>query len=719
MSSQSSTQKDFSPLRREDLRLITGAGRFVHDVQIAGMQHVAFVRSAVAHGRVTALELPDLLGVQWLTACELGEHVMPPINAMLPLAKSQVFPLLGSEKISYVGQPLALAVASTRDEARRAVELAVVKIDEQSATLDHSVDASAMTKVAYASATAKEEETADSVRVDTRINNPRVLAMSLEPRCAVAYWRVSGDSDSDSESGSDCLTFYLPTQTPSRARSDVAACLKMPEDRVQVIAPDVGGAFGAKASVSPEDLLIALAAQHLRASLSWQASRSEEFTSGMHGRGSVLQGSLQLDAQGSLLALDADLQFTLGAWLPFSGVMPLRNAARILPGPYVVRSLAVHGQAKLSHAAPINIYRGAGRPEAALLLETLMDKAAATLRIDPVELRRKNLISPSQMPYITPTGELLDSGDYARALDLACQQFNYEKERAQQAQRRLLGEHVGIGVALYIEPCGQGWEAARVTLRPNGKITVASGSPAQGQGHETSFAQIAFDALAPHLKCEPQDIEVIYGNTDLCPEGVGSLASRSMAIGGSAIVQACQELIASKQALPEGRLVEPLVAEAKYTARESWSYGCVIARMAIDADTGEPTIERIVWADDAGVIISPKLAKGQLMGGLAQGLGQAMMEQIRYDSTGQLLTGSLMDYAVPRACDMPAQVEIVSMQTASPHNLLGAKGVGEAGCIGVPAALMNAARDALQLPPEADLDFPLHAEQLWRAMNKF
>ena len=192
-----------------------------------------------------------------------------------------------------------------------------------------------------------------------------------------------------------------------------------------------------------------------------------------------------------------------------------------------------------------------------------------------------------------------------------------------------------------------------------------------------------------------------------------------MAIGGSAIMQACQELIAKKQALPEGRITMPLVAEAKYTARESWSYGCVIARMTIDADTGEPTIERIVWADDAGVIISPKLAKGQLIGGLAQGLGQAMMEQIRYDGAGQLLTGSLMDYAVPRACDMPAQIEIVSLESVSPHNLLGAKGVGEAGCIGVPAALMNAARDALQLPPEVDLDFPLHAEQLWRALNKF
>jgi aerobic carbon-monoxide dehydrogenase large subunit len=700
----------FEPLRREDVRLVTGAGRFVHDVNIEGMRHVAFVRSAVAHGRLVGLTLPATEGAVLLTARELGEHVMPPINELLPLEARQAFPLLGGEVISYVGQPLAMVVAHSRDAARRAAELVQVQAQERSATLDFAADAPAMTRVSYAQQTddaAAQSVQAMSVRV--QIRSPRVVAMSLEPRAAVAEWH----------DGEKALTLWLPTQTPSRARSDVAACLALHEAQVRVIAPDVGGAFGAKASVSPEDLLIALAAKYLRCALSWQASRSEEFASGMQGRGSQLSGELQLDGQGHLLGLTADLQFTLGAWLPFSGVIPLRNAARILPGPYHVAQLKVQGGAKRSHAAPINIYRGAGRPEAALLLETLMDKAAYALKIDPVDLRRRNLIASQQMPHATPTGELLDSGDYARALDLACQQLNYAQERQQQAQRRQRGEHVGIGVALYIEPCGQGWEAARVTLHPNGKITVASGSPAQGQGHETSFAHIAWQVLSPHLQCSLEDIEVIYGDTSLCPVGIGSLASRSMAIGGSAIVQACQELMAKKQALPEGRITAPLVAEAKYTARESWSYGCVIASMAIDAETGEPTIERIVWADDAGVIISPKLARGQLIGGLAQGLGQAMMEQIRYDDTGQLLTGSLMDYAVPRACDMPEQIDIVSMQSASPHNLLGAKGVGEAGCIGVPAALMNAVRDALQLPPEVDLDFPLHAEQLWRAMNNF
>ncbi|NJM43415.1 MAG: molybdopterin-dependent oxidoreductase, partial [Brachymonas sp.] len=502
--------------------------------------------------------------------------------------------------------------------------------------------------------------------------------------------------------------------TPSRAQADLAQCLSLDRSQVRVIAPDVGGAFGAKASLSPEDFALALAARHAHCALSWHSSRSEEFLSGMQGRGSEISGSLRVDAQGNFLALQAQLEFSLGAWLPYSALMPLRNAARMLPGPYRLSQVQVTSKAKGSHTAAVNIYRGAGRPEAALLMETLVDKAARALQIDPVKLRLRNLLAASDLPHTTPSGELLDSGDYGRALTSACDTLGYEAARQSQALRRQAGEVVGIGVAMYVEPCGQGWEAARVSLQADGRITVASGSPAQGQGHATSFASIAFEVLSPHLPCKLEDIEVLLGDTEVCPEGIGALASRSMAIGGSAIVQACQQLV--------GRLLAgepaPITVDAQFTAKEAWSYGCVIACVAIDRDTGELAIERIVWADDAGSIISPALAHGQLIGGLAQGLGQAMMECIRYDAQGQLLTGSLMDYAVPRALDLPEDIDIVSMQTPSPNNLLGAKGVGEAGCIGVPAALMNAARDALSPWGEQDLSFPLGAEQLWRCMTK-
>lgn len=706
-----SSKAAFQTLRREDPHLLTGAGHFVNDVQIADMRYVAFVRSAVAHGRLEGLTMNPMEGVTLLTSKDLGVHKMPPINALLPLLQDDSFPLLGDPEVSYVGQPLGIVIAPTRDLARRAAELVQVKIVALSAHADFSSEAPVMTQIAFAShPEPSEAESVEGITVRATLRNPRVVAMSLEPRAAVAQWL----SDTSS------IKLWLPTQTPSRAQADVAACLGLALERVQVVAPDVGGAFGAKASVCPEDLLVALAAQSLKATLCWQGSRSEEMTSGMQGRGSVLQGSLCVDTQGRLLSLGTDAQFTLGAWLPFSAFVPLRNAVRILPGPYVVPQIALKGHAKRSHAAPVNIYRGAGRPEAALLLETLMGKAADALQIDPIEFRLRNLIDSAQMPFSTSTGQQLDSGRYAQALLLAKETFGWEKEKALQTERRSQGEHVGLGVALYIEPCGQGWESARVTLHPSGKITVASGSPSQGQGHATSFAQIAFDAMKAQVPCSLEDIEVVYGDTSLCPEGVGSLASRSTAIGGSAIVRACQEVLTQLKALPSQALqmqLEPLIAEAKFTANESWSYGCVIVRMAVDADTGEPTIERIVWVDDAGKIVSPVLAKGQLLGGLAQGLGQAMMEQIRYDAQGQLLTGSLMDYAVPRAVDLPDQIEIVSMETPSPHNLLGAKGVGEAGCIGVPAALMNAARNALQMPLEHDLNFPLTAETLWRAIS--
>ena len=416
-----------------------------------------------------------------------------------------------------------------------------------------------------------------------------------------------------------------------------------------------------------------------------------------------------MDADGHFVHLEARLAFPLGAWLPFSAAMPVRNAARILPGPYRVGSVDIEAHATQSNAAAVNIYRGAGRPEAALLMERLVDAAARVGGIDPVELRRRNLIPASAMPYDTPTGERFDSGDYPAALERACERFGYAAERAQQARRRAAGELVGIGLAMYVEPCGQGWESARVTLLPDGTVTVASGSAAQGQGHQTTYAAI----VATVLGLDPQLVTAVHGDTALCPDGIGALASRSIAIGGSAVQAAARAAAARRDA---GEPL-PLTAESVYTAPgEAWSYGCVIARMSILAETGEPRIERMVWVDDAGRIISPQLAEGQLHGGLAQGIGQAMLERIVYDDSGQLLTGSLLDYALPRAGDMPP-LEIDSLCIPATANALGAKGVGEAGTIGVPAALLNAAIDALSPFKVTDLDFPLTAERLWRTIN--
>jgi carbon-monoxide dehydrogenase large subunit len=313
------------------------------------------------------------------------------------------------------------------------------------------------------------------------------------------------------------------------------------------------------------------------------------------------------------------------------------------------------------------------------------------------------------MPYATPTGERFDSGDYLAALDRAAARFGYAAERQQQLQRRASGELVGIGIAMYVEPCGQGFESARVTLLADGSVRVASGSAAQGQGHETSFAEIAAEALG----CDASKVMVVHGDTDSSPDGIGALASRSIAIGGSAILEAAREAARRRDA----GVALPLTVESIYRAPgEAWSYGCVMVRLAIDGETGKPAIERLVWVDDAGRVISPQLAEGQLVGGLAQGIGQALMERIVYDEHGQLLTGSLMDYALPRAADMPV-VELESLTIPATANILGAKGVGEAGTIGVPAALLNAAIDALAPLGVTDLDFPLTAERLWRTIH--
>jgi carbon-monoxide dehydrogenase large subunit len=583
-----------------------------------------------------------------------------------------------------------MVIADSRAQAEAAAERVEVEIAEAPSSGANSAPA---IRIAFSSG----EPVAATHQVTVRHTQPRVAPAAMETRATVAWW--------DGER----LCVWLPTQSPARARDDIAALLGLPKPQIRVIAPDVGGAFGGKATVGPEDLLVACAAYRLKASVKWAASRSEEFISATQGRGARLEGSLSMDDAGRFLHLAARLVFPLGAWLPYSAAMPLRNAARILPGPYQVRSIDIEATAATSNTAAVNIYRGAGRPEAALLMERLVDAAARTSGIDPVELRRRNLIPAHAMPYTTPTGECFDSGDYSAALERAVARFDYAVERKQQALRRAAGELVGIGMALYVEPCGQGFESARVTLQPDGTARVASGSAAQGQGHETTFATLAADALG----CTAAQVTVVHGDTDIAPDGIGALASRSIAIGGSAILAAAREAVRRRSA---GAAL-PLTAECVYRAPgEAWSYGCVIVRMAIERDTGTPVIERLVWVDDAGRVISPQLAEGQLQGGLAQGIGQALLERIVYDEHGQLLTGSFLDYALPRAADIPP-IELESLAIHATANVLGAKGVGEAGTIGVPAALLNAAIDALAPLGVHHLDFPLTAERLWRTIN--
>ncbi len=691
--------------RREDEALLRGAGCFGADVPLAGAWHGVFVRSPYAHARLQGLHTaaaaacPGVVAV--LSAEELGTHVMPEPNPLLPLAEAQNFALIPHDTVHYAGQPVALVIARTAALATAAAREVVLDAIACPVQTDRASDAPAWVETAHRQGQLPQT----AATAQTQLSLARVSASPLEPRHASVHWQGEPAQ----------VTVWLGTQAPSRAQADVAKVLGLPRTAVRLITPDVGGAFGARASISPEELWLALAAQHLaqthgEVKLRWVSDRSADLLAGMQGRGSDLTGRLWLAENGQLQGLAAEMHFGLGAWLPFSGVVPLRNAARILPGPYALGHYAVSGQGSRSHTAPVNIYRGAGRPEAALLLESLVDKAARARRLDPVAVRAQNLIRPEAMPYTHPHGETLDSGDYPALLQRACEKWHYPQQRQEQARRRAAGECVGIGVAMYVEPCGQGWESARVRWHANGEVDVFSGTPAQGQGHATTFAALAAEALG----CAPENVRVHMGDTAHCPEGIGALASRSTAIGGSAIAQACAQL---HERLAQGEPL-PLEVETRYEAAEAWSAGCVCVRLSIDPETGIARIEELVWVDDAGRQLQPQLVHGQLVGGAAQGIGQALYERLVYDAQGQLLTGSFMDYALPRADQMPP-ITLESLQTPSPLNRLGAKGVGEAGCIGVPAAILCAAHDALSPWGEFDLSLPLTPEQLWRVISRF
>jgi carbon-monoxide dehydrogenase large subunit len=682
--------------RREDHHLIRGSGQFIDDLHSPDCCHAFFYRSQISVGFIkdikidAALKMPGVIDI--FTGHDLSDLCVPKFNDLIKSNKNIDFPVLSAKKITHVGQPLAIVIAKSYFEAQNASEMIEIEIDGSiSSTIREENDP--LFSIYFKKSSSETEM--DQCEVSTSLKMPRVIALTLEPRSILSRYVRETDS----------FHISLGSQTPSRAQVDFANALNLPVDKVRVSMQNVGGAFGFKSSLYPEELIVAWATKRLRRSIKWVSSRSEDFLTGMHGRGMSIKGSVKFSNDGMLKGLIANVVCDLGAWLPFSAVVPLRNATRILPGPYLVSNIDISGQAYLSHSAPVNIYRGAGRPEAAILMEILMDKAAQLCKVDVVDFRLNNLISKDEMPFKTPTGETFDSGDYSKILLTARELFDYEKERELQAARRHQNEWVGIGVAFYIEPCGMGWESASIELRADNTIQLYCGSPAQGQGHETTFANIA----AKELQCSPSLITVKLGDTDFGPPGLGALASRSTSIGGSAIVKVCREALRRKN---KGEAL-PIFVSDTFHSEEAWSCGCVMTRLTIDADTGKTSIEKLVFVDDAGIQIDPELVKDQLMGGCAQGIGQAMMERIVYDENGQLLTGSLMDYAIPRADDIP-YIQVHSEHTPSPNNLLGTKGVGEAGCIGVPASLLNAARDALGLSVDEDIDFPLTSEKLWK-----
>ena len=751
--------------RREDHRLLTGAGSFVDDLRPPGCAHVALLRSPHAHARIARLDVEAARrapGVLLVVTGRDTAHLAPmPVNRMMPDMKVPPHPILADGVVTSTGIPVAAVVAESVYAAHDALDLIEVEYEPLPALPEPEgalaagapavfpgVDGNRVLHRALREGEAAAAFAEAAHVVSLRVAQSRVSAVALEPRSVLATF----------DRFTEELTMWVSCQAPFRIRAEVARLLELPESRVRVIAPDVGGGFGVKTGPYREDVLLAWLARRLARPVKWVATRREDQATTNQARGSVCEGELALDADGRITGLRARIASPLGSSLMNAAAGSPWNHARLLPGAYVVPACDIAVSGAVTTTAPVAAYRGAGRPEACFYIERLMDTAARVIGLDPAELRRRNLIPPERFPFRTVTGQSYDSGDYPQALERALAAADYAGLRKQQAERRAGGEIVGIGVVSYVEPCALGWESGSIRVERSGRVTAITGSSAHGQGHETTFAQV----VADHLGVTPDEVTVLHGDTRSGPEGFGTFGSRSVALGGGALVRGSVEVrdkgrrIAARllEAAPEDvigvpggfqvtgvpakRVTWKEVATAAYAGgtalppgdtpgleatmyfqaeAEVWSYGAVVCLVSIARDTGRLTIEKLVWVDDAGTIINPLLAEGQLLGSLAQGLGQALLEAIVYDGDGQLLTSTLMDYAIPRAEDIPA-LTIEKMHIATPRNPLGAKGLGEAGCIAIPPALVNAAVDALAPHGVTHVDMPLHPERLWTALNR-
>jgi carbon-monoxide dehydrogenase large subunit len=750
--------------RREDPRLLTGTGRYVDDLAPPGCLHAVFVRSPHAHARIVRLDVDAARRAQRVVAIVTGEDVahLPamPVNRAIPDMKVPPHPLVALGHVRAAGVPVVAVVAESVEAARDAAELVDVEYEPLPATVEpeEALAASApllfpdiegnrsfrrvlrQGDLAAAFATAAH-------RVSLRVAQSRIAAVPIEPRAVLAAFDTLTEE----------LTLWVSCQAPFRIRAEVARLLGVPESRVRVIAPDVGGGFGVKSGPYREEIVLAWLAPRLKRPIKWIATRGEDMVTTTHARGAVCEGELALDADGRILALRARVLAPLGSALMNAAAGSPWNHARLLPGAYVVPACEIEVSGALTTTTPLAAYRGAGRPEACFFIERLMDTASRVVGLDPAEIRRRNLIAADAFPFRTVTGQVYDSGDYPQALRRALDTADYPALRRVQEERRRRGELVGIGLTSYVEPCALGWESGSLKVERSGKVTAITGSSAHGQGHETTFAQV----VADHLGVSPDDVSVVHGDTRSGPEGFGTFGSRSVALGGGALARVSAEVaekgrrIAAKLleaaaddvakvpggfqvvGVPQRRVTWTQVAAAAYAGGASlpagetpgleatvyfdpqgevWSFGAVVAVVSIDRETGRATVEKLVWVDDAGTVINPLLAEGQLHGSLAQGLGQILMERIVYDADGQLLTGTLMDYAVPRADDVPP-VLIEKMHTPSPRNPLGAKGLGEAGCIAMPPAIVNAVVDALSPFGITHLDMPLTPERIWAALD--
>ena len=774
--------------RREDLRFLTGGGRYTDDINLNGQAYVYFLRSDVAHGRIKSIDtkaasaMPGVVRI--FTGADFEGVGTIPCGWQVtdregnPM-KEPAHPILAQGKVRHVGDPIAAVVAESQAAARDAAEAIEVDIEELPAVID-------MKKAVAAGALKVHDDLADNLcydwgfvednraAVDEAIKNAahvttlelvnqRLAPNAMEPRVAVG----------DYNKGTDESTLYTTSQNPHVIRLLMGAfVLGIPEHKLRVIAPDVGGGFGSKIFHYAEEAFCTFAAKAIKRPVKWTSSRSEAFMSDAHGRDHVTKIELALDKDNNFTAIRTETYANMGAYLStFAPSVPTWLHGTLMAGNYKTPLIYVNVKAVFTNTVPVDAYRGAGRPEATFQLERVIDKAARELGVDPVELRRQNFVT--EFPYQTPVAVQYDTGDYNATMDKLMEMIDRKGFDARAAEAKKRGKLRGLGINSYIEACGIApsqlvgqlgaraglYESATVRVNATGGLVVMTGSHSHGQGHETSFAQVVADMIG----IDENMVEIVHGDTANTPMGMGTYGSRSLAVGGSAMVRATEKIIAKAKKiaahlmeaseadieLKDGQFsvagtdksvawgdvtlaayvphnypldeIEPGLEETAFYDPSNFTFpaGAYACEVEVDPDTGKVEIMAFAAADDFGNIVNPMIVDGQVHGGIGQGIGQALLEGVSYDENGQILSASYMDYAMPRADDLPFYKVDHSCQTPCTHNPLGVKGCGEAGAIGSPPAVVNAVVDALNRGGHAvtHIDMPLSPHRVWQAIQ--
>lgn len=727
--------------RREDARLVRGSGCFVADLRISGCLDAAFVRSDAAHGTLLGVDLADARRVPGVAGAWSAADLpyLPEVPPMLDpaSARGRPWPALARDRVRYAGEPLAVVVARDRYVAEDGRDAARARIEPLPVVLDPAEAAGGEVRLFDGGNVAAEREFGApvpgqvwrraAVVVEASYRQQLLAHTYMEPKAFLARPEPGGG-----------LTVWASHQAPHRLRRDLAGAFGLPQERVRVIVPDVGGAFGGKSETWPEYLAVVAAARLLNRPVRWLEDRAEALTGPPHGRGQSQRVRMAADADGRIVAYELRIDADIGGY-PQSGSFVPMLTSMMATGAYAIPHVHVRTRSVVTNTAPTCPYRGAGRPEAASAIERTVDLLARRLGIDPAELRRRNFIAAQDFPYRTPTGFTYDSGDYAAALDVALRELDYAGWRAEQARRRAAGEApIGIGLCTYVERSGAGEEFGAVEACPDGTFVALSGCCSTGQGHETSFPQV----VAATLGVDPGLVRLVEADTAVVPRGIGSFASRSMQTGGAALHRAANMLVDSAkrraaeacgvavsdvdyqagkltagcQALTLAELAAsgPLRAEASVDPPEAFPFGAYAAVVEVGPELGEVTVLRLVAVDDYGVVVNPLIVEGQGQGSTVQGIGQALYEEVRYDAGGRPAARSLLDYLIPTISEVPAW-HFAETCTPNPSTRLGAKGAGEAGCIGAPPAIVNAVADALGAADPGALQMPLTPYTCWSA----